>query len=431
MTEEGKETTGESKRKAKVIPNPRTTMQYTDNQQQFLAHLKQYPVPDAETIVNYVSTQGEDILENPDKLADALRETEISSVRRRQILKHWFAEKGIPITEKTLKKAEISAGVQTEGEDTDEARMRHQEKFAVNEETGAIRTASANEKSLTWDEAVKTAERIKKEQQEKDKNKGLQYVYDTTDRAIRMAKAGEQGGTLEEAKELKKMAEADHKDKGESPFTMGEDGKWQLVPGARLSTIEMMTWQSIQRANNAGEPIDPITEMTNYAEKIKALKDVFGGSSGIPDWMQDPEKFRKIMAPESTGESESVKALREKLDKIVEDQHKEETTRLQTTIQNLTTQVESYKTDISALKDAIEKSGKVTGKTAYDLIAQLAERVPKTSEMQNILQTIITNPPRIPVGGPADQTKRLVTAANALEDAAKLKKAGDAWFNLK
>ncbi|GAI89122.1 unnamed protein product, partial [marine sediment metagenome] len=56
--------------------------EYTDIQEQFLELLKKYPVKNSETVVDYVTSQGETVLEDPEKLAQALSECEISPVRR-------------------------------------------------------------------------------------------------------------------------------------------------------------------------------------------------------------------------------------------------------------------------------------------------------------------------------------------------------------
>jgi hypothetical protein len=431
MTQERQEPEGGAKRKTRVTPNPKVTMQYTDAQQKFVNLLKMYPVPDPETIANYVGTQGEGVLDDPDKLALALRDTDIISTRRRQILKHWFADKGIDVPEKVLQKTTDLHGGTNKEDDESESKLRHQEKFAVNEETGVIHTASDNEKSLTWDEAVKASERIKKEKVEKEKNSGPTYFYDDTTKAIRMAKDGERGGTMDEAIKLKKMADEDTKKEPESPFMQTEDGQWAVVPGAKLSTLEMFTWQAMQKAAAAGQPVDPMEEMLKTGERLKALQGLFGGGGGIPDWMKDPEQFRKMMTPANSGDNEAVKALNTKIDQMIADQHKAETEQLKTTITALTTQVESYKTTVESYKEELAKNQRVTGKTIYDLVGVGVDRIPKTSEILEGLKQITQNPPRLPQGGPTDVSKRLENAAGKLEEAGVLKKAGDDWFNLR
>jgi len=51
-----------------------------DIQLQFLNLLKKYPIKNPETVVDYVTSQGETLLEDPEKLAQGLSECEISPV---------------------------------------------------------------------------------------------------------------------------------------------------------------------------------------------------------------------------------------------------------------------------------------------------------------------------------------------------------------
>jgi len=81
--------------------------QYTDIQLQFLELVKKYPVKNPETVVDYITSQEGTVLEDPEKLAVALSECEITPVRRRQILKHWFAEKGIEVAPELLRRVAL------------------------------------------------------------------------------------------------------------------------------------------------------------------------------------------------------------------------------------------------------------------------------------------------------------------------------------
>jgi hypothetical protein len=403
---------------------------YTDQQLQFLELLKKYPVKLPETIVDYVTSQGEDVLENPVKLAGALRECDITPVRRHQILKHWFADKGIAVSHELLQSVVLDRpGMSSDG--GDETTKRKKDKYTVDRETGDIVVASGDDNAISYDEAVKLSEKKKTEIKAKEKGTVPKYIYDPETNAIRMAKDGEQGGTMEEAKELKVMADKDAKKEPESPFMQTEDGQWAVVPGAKLSTLEMFTWQAMQKAAAAGQPVDPMDEMLKTGERLKALQGLFGGGSSIPDWMKDPEQFRKMMTPVNSGDNEAVKALNTKIDQMIADQHKAETEQLKTTITALTTQVESYKTTVESYKEELAKNQRVTGKTIYDLVGVGVDRIPKTSEILEGLKQITQNPPRLPQGGPADVSKRLENAAGKLEEAGVLKKAGDDWFNFR
>ncbi len=172
------------------------TEQYTDIQLQFLDLVKKYPVKNPETIVDYVTSQGETVLEDPEKLAVSLSECEITPVRRRQILKHWFADKGVEVPPELLQKVALPPERRKELEEREKAEEESKRaKYSVDEETGAIKVATTGEKALTWPEAEKLSKSIKKEIAERGKRKEVRYVYDADAKEVRIAREGEIGGT--------------------------------------------------------------------------------------------------------------------------------------------------------------------------------------------------------------------------------------------
>lgn len=405
-------------------------LEYTDIQSQFLVLLKKYPVNLPETIVDYVTSQGENVLENPEKMAMALRECDISPVRRHQILKHWFADKGIVVPDSILNKVLSNTPLSGQENETDGGK-RTKDKYSVDRETGDIIVANSEDIAISYDEAVKLSEKIKTEKKVKEKGVGPKYVYDPSVKAIRMAKDGEQGGTLEEAKELKAMADKDDKPMTESPFMLDENGKWQLVPGAKLSTIEMMAWQSIQKANATGEPVDPMMEMVSYAEKLKNLRDVFGGGVGLPAYLSSPEAFTAAVKAAVGGDNEAVKALNAKIDTMIAEQHAAELRRRDEDNAALQNQIASANNKIKDLEERLESKTTTTGKTAYDLLDNISKKIPDAKEMQGIVQQVVSNPPKFPGGAGADRSKTLASVADQMEASAALKNTEDTWFNMK
>ena len=79
-----KEQTAEAdqKGKAKASPEALATREHqiTDIELEFLTHLKTYPLENAERIVSYITSQGERVLEDPEKFVKAISECEISPV---------------------------------------------------------------------------------------------------------------------------------------------------------------------------------------------------------------------------------------------------------------------------------------------------------------------------------------------------------------
>lgn len=285
--------------------------QYTDIQLQFLELLKKYPVKNPETVVDYVTSQGETVLEDPEKLAQALSECEISPVRRRQVLKHWFAEKGVEVTPELLQKVTLPPERKKEVEEKEAAeRESKKAKYSVDEDTGVIKVATTSEKALTWEEAEKLSKNIKKELAGKagKGEKKLTYVYDTETRQVRMAKEGETGGTLDQAKELKKMSEESKGGEAESPFIKDGEGNWTLNPKARVTGIELMALESIKRAQERGEAVDPIEAVSQAAEKMKVFREAMGGTGvQMPEWLSDPLKFLEtVRGVSGTGEGKGL-----------------------------------------------------------------------------------------------------------------------------
>lgn len=220
--------------------------QYTDIQLQFLKLLQKYPIKNSETIVDYITSQGETVLEDPEKLAVSLAECEISPVRRRQVLKHWFSDKGVEVPPELLRQVSLSPEKRRVIEQKNEERKA---KYSV-DETGAIKVASTEEKALTWDEAQKLSRAIKRER-------------------------GDTG-----------------RENMESPFITDDQGSWILNPKARVTGVELLALESIRRSQDRGEPVDPIEVLGQAAEKMRIYQEVLGGGARqLPEWMTDPAKF--------------------------------------------------------------------------------------------------------------------------------------------
>jgi len=351
------------------------TKEYTDIQEQFLELLKKYPVKNSETVVDYVTSQGETVLEDPEKLALALSECEISPVRRRQVLKHWFAEKGVEVTPELLKKVTLPPERKKEAEELAKAEEESKKaKYSVDEDTGAIKVATSGEKALTWPEAEKLSKQIKKEVAERAKGKEVKYVYDSDAKTVRMAKEGELGGTLDQAKELKKMAEEGKGQEGEeSPFIRDKDGNWTLNPKARVTGVELMAMESIRKAQERGEPVDPIEALSQAAEKLNFFREAVGGTGAqLPDWMTDPAKFIETVERISGGGKvdealkQQVTGLEKTLTDMREDRYKEQ-------IESQKQQIGTLASKVGELTDRVADLGKPsTGRTEMDVLHEIA-----------------------------------------------------------
>lgn len=354
-----------------------------DVEADFEALLKDYGVPEKAALIvtKHIADTGSDrVFESPMELLEKLAKfpRQIPPVTRKNILDHWIAQNKIPVPEEYETEAEKPAeeirrrGAKVEKEEA---------KYAVDTDTGAIRVASTTDKTaLTWDEAEKLSQKTEKKLAEKTKKesekgeKKVTYVYDSDAKTVRMAKEGETGGTLEQAKELKKMAE-EGKGKGEeeSPFIVGEEGLWMLNPKARITGLELMAFESIRKAQERGEPVDPIEMLGKAGEKMKIYREALGGGEGkLPEWMTDPVKFIETVERISGGGKgdealkQQVTSLEKTLTDMREQRYKEQIESQQKAISTLTDKVGELSDLVADLKRP------VTGRTEMDLLHEVA-----------------------------------------------------------
>ncbi|MBA7535389.1 hypothetical protein ES705_27642 [subsurface metagenome] len=246
---------------------------------------------------NVSHTGGPRVFEDPGILLRrlAMWSTEIAPAKRKNIIDQWFAERDIDIPLEVQQKAGM------------------------------------------------TTEQIQKTEKETKEAPEVRYVWDAETRQVRMAKEGERGGTLAQAKELKKMAEEDEKAGAESPFMQDGEGRWVLNPKARVTGVELMAIQFMQRGQEKGEPLDPITAMTKAAETWKSLREGLGvGGSTLPNWMTDPVAFNSAIKSISggTGEDSVLKdalvQMQKSIEEMKEDRWREQFAGQQKQIQEIT-----------------------------------------------------------------------------------------------
>jgi len=322
----------------------------------------------------YVDHCAKGDLEDLEDIEGKLYEMGLHPSLRNQVVNFWAAEIKQPVPKKLQKRLAEERGTKTRDEGRGE---REPEKYSVDTETGSIRPALTTEKTaMTWDEAQQLSKNIKSELAEKEKKGGkkVTYVYDTESSQVRMAREGEIGGTLEQAKELKKMSGED-KGKGEeeSPFIQDSEGNWDLNPKARITGIELMALDSLRRSHEKGEPADPIEALGKASEKMKIYREAFGGGEGkSPEWMSDPAKFIEMVRTIS-GEGTPDRGLKQQiagLEKVVadmkEDKYREQIETQQNQIRALAQEIKGLGETVADLKRP------VTGKTEMDIISEVA-----------------------------------------------------------
>ncbi|MFH1646611.1 MAG: hypothetical protein ABID71_02820 [Chloroflexota bacterium] len=268
---------------------------------------------------NISHTGGPRVFEDPEILLKRLSSwsSDIPPAKRKNIIEQWFAERGLDIPPEIQQMA-----------------------------------------GMTADQIHET------EKTTKDRETEVRYIYDTDVKQVRMAKEGERGGTLPQAKELKKMAEESEGAGTESPFVQDGEGNWTLNPKARVTGVELMAFQSLRQAQEKGEPFDPITAMTKASEQMRILREGFGGGgSTLPNWMTDPVAFVEAIKSITGGKGE---------DSAV----KEAMTTMQKTIEAL--KDDRWQTQFDAQQKQVENLAGVLNKTLEAIADMKKERVGRT-----------------------------------------------------
>ncbi|GAI77854.1 unnamed protein product, partial [marine sediment metagenome] len=159
----------------------------------------------------------------------------------------------------------------------------------------------------------------------------------------------------------------------ESPFITDEHGNWTLNPKAKVTGVELMALESIRKAQERGEPVDPIEAMAQAADKIKIFQDTLGGGGrALPDWMTDPAKFIETVERISGGGKvdealkQQVTGLEKTLADMREDRYKEQ-------IESQKQEIKTLGGKVGELTDRVADLGKpATGRTEMDILHEIA-----------------------------------------------------------
>jgi|GEM_PF-4691392 hypothetical protein len=336
---------------------------FTDKQEKFLKLLETYPINKPETIVYYISSMGEDVLENPEKLLEALAECEITPVRRRQVWRQWCNEQRITIPQGLERKAGLPKEKLDEVNKGAADDKTHQEgKYSVDNDTGDIKVASTADKTaLTWDEAEKLSKDITKK--------------------IEARKKAEADA---EAKK-KKEADAEGKPK-EGPFTMDAEGNLQVREGASLTAQDVAVMNAVGKAQEGGDKRSAMEILTDKVNEFKtlqgfidgggkkstleediaryeAMKKIFGGDDATNTRLQRIEAAVATLA-EGGGSNEQVTVLYAELKKLRADLQEAKEKAM---IDGFTNQMKGLEGQITNLQKQMV-SGKIKGE--YDIMGQ-------------------------------------------------------------
>lgn len=333
---------------------------------------------------NISLTGGPTVFEDPAILTNRLQawSGDISPARRKLILEQWCAEKGIVIPQDVLQ------------------------------------------------QAGKTVEEIKKDEKEKTADDKVKYRYDPDSGQVVMAKPGEGGGTLSEAKALKKMAEEGEAGGKESPFTYNSEGKLILNPKARIGGVEILAYDAISKAQASGGPVDPIQAMADAAAKMETLRNVFGISpGGGTDWMNDPLKFMERVRAVSGGDSGSkaladqVQALTQRVNELKEEKYQNQITQQQGQINALTQRVNEL---VEIANDPNRRPG---AKSEMDIIYEVVHGgMDEIKGLRTDVKTFLTGHNIPPAKTPGQREDRKNRMRQGIESDQELEQLGSKIF---
>lgn len=398
-----------------------------DEIKDFVELLKDHEVKESKAISigKFISRTGSSgVFEQPEELAEFLARypRDLAPVQRRRILEQWFAEKGVSVPEELLTKTALHP---------------------------------------------KEVEKVQKEEEKKKKvAEGTVWTVDVDDKGmpkIRMIKeASEPGTTLEEATKAAKQIAKEYG--GEEALVTFNETLGKHMPNFKSDFVKQhpaAAWavaRQMDQAMAAGEPIDPMDTfmdqmakiesmkelvgvgrkepeakgtITEIVSAVKELRDMAGEGKELPEWMRDPVAFQTtIQALTPKGETEALKEVREELTKLREDQHQAELKRRDEQIAGLTGAVQEYRGEVSKLREDLEKSKQITGKTAYDLLGDLVQKVPDKEDLRQMVTEVVSKAPKVLPRGAGEREKVLEGMATEIEQAAEVKSIEDSWFRL-
>lgn len=398
-------------------------------QEEFANFLRKYKVSKGgemcDTIAeNIGETGGADVFEDPEVLAKGLGSWSeyIGAPLRKQILQHWFAKKHIEVPPEALE----TAGVTAKTEATTKKKIEAQKKVVE----GTVWTVEVDDKGMP---------------------------------KIRMIKeAGEPGTTLEEATKAAKQIAKEFG--GEESVVVYNESLGKHLPNFKSDFVKNnlgVAWaaaKQMDQAVAAGEPIDPMDTFLEQMGKIEEMKVLVGagrkepeakGSIGelvsaikelrtmsgegkeMPEWMRDPFKFQELiqkLVPK--GDTDTLKEVRSELTQMREALHESELKHKDEQIADMATAMQGYRSEVSKLRDDIEKNKMITGRSAYDLIGDLINKVPDKEDIRHMVTEAVGKGPKLLPRGATERGRVLEAAATSIEAAAEVKAFADDWFRL-
>jgi hypothetical protein len=258
-----------------------------------------------------------------------------------------------------------------------------------------------------------------------DGNKSEKYSVDQSTGSIRVATADEPNAlNMGEAEVLSAKIKADiearkkaDRDTKEGPFVLAPDGSLQVKEGASMTGQDVAVLQAVTRAQEGGDRRSAMDILKEKREEFLTLQEWTGGGNKRGDIIDDLERLAKIKEllgmdaatkellagirdkldnlGKGAGENEQVKDLREQITKLNESIQQKEKEALETQIRGLNQQLltmearlekkladtetkDEYSIMHTGLKGALEELKGIRG----DLVAILKQPPPALSPEQ-------------------------------------------------
>lgn len=339
------------------------------------------------------------VFESPGELAEFLARypRDLAPVQRRRILEEHFATRGVKVDEELLTKTSLHPKDALRAQKDDERKKRIA--------SGALWTVDVNDKGIP----------------------SIRMIKDTSEPGTTLAEA--KSATKEIGKEF--SAEEALVTYNESLHRHMPNFKSDFVkqhPGAAWAVAKQM-----DKAMAEGETIDPMDSFIDQMTKIESMKELVGGRTeargGTVSEVIAAAKELRSMADEG-GETGALKELRDEVAKLREDQHQAELKRRDEQNAELLSVTQGYRGEVVRLRDEIEKNRMATGRTAYDLLGDLVEKVPSREDVKAMVMEVAGKGPKLLTRGTAERERVLEGMASNIEQAAELRSIEDWWFKL-
>ncbi len=354
------------------------------------------------SIGKFISKTGSPkVFEEPEELAGFLNRypRDLAPVQRRRILEQWFAEKGLSVPEELLTKTGLHP------KDALQAQKDEERKRKVSE--GTLWTVIVDDRGLP---------------------------------SIRMIKdASEPGTTLAEAKAAAK--EIGKEVGGDEALVTYNESLGKHMPNFKSDFVKLhpaAAWAVAKQMDKAmveGEQVDPMDEFIDQMTKIESMRELVGGrrepegkGSTVSEIIAGMKALKDMTG--DGGETGALKELRAEMTKLREDQHQAELKRRDEQNAGLVTVIQEYRSEIVKLRDEIEKNKMTTGRTAYDLLGDLVEKVPNREDVKAMVMEAVGKGPKLLTRGTGERAEVLEGMAANIEFAAELKGIEDWWFKL-